>query len=61
MAEYTALEEIRIQKLEEMRAEGIDAFPTRANRTHMSADAIAAFEAKENEEVEVSVTLAGRL
>ena len=61
MAEYTALEKVRIEKLEELRAEGIEAFPTRAKRTHMSTDAISEFESNEKDEVEVKVTLAGRL
>ena len=61
MAEYSALEKIRIQKIEELRAEGIETFPTRAKRTHMSTEAISEFEAKENDDVEVKVTLAGRL
>ena len=67
MAEYTSLEKIRLQKLEELRAEGIDAYPTRSKRTHTSAEAIAAFEAAESEGAssgsmpEVHVTLAGRI
>ena len=61
MAEYNSLEKIRLQKLEELRAEGIEAYPTRAKRTHMSTEAIAEFEAKETAGVEVKATLAGRL
>ena len=67
MAEYTSLEKIRLQKLEELRAEGIEAYPTRANRTHTSKAAIAAFEVAESEGAssgsmpEVRVTLAGRI
>jgi len=61
MAEYNSLEKIRLQKLEELRAEGVEAYPTRAHRTHMSVDAIAEFEAKEKDEVEVRVTLVGRI
>ena len=61
MAEYNALEKVRIEKLEELRAEGVEAFPTRAKRTHMSTEAISEFEVKEKDEVEVKVTLAGRL
>ena len=61
MAEYTPLEKIRLQKLEELRAEGVEAFPTRARRTHMSTEAISEFEQKENDNVEVKVTLAGRI
>ncbi len=61
MAEYNTLEKIRLQKLEELRAEGIEVYPTRAKRTHLSTEAIAEFEAKEKEGVEVKATLAGRL
>ena len=61
MAEYNSLEKIRLQKLEELRAEGIEAYPTRAKRTHLSAAAIAEFVAKEAENVEVKATLAGRI
>ncbi|MEK6753997.1 MAG: lysine--tRNA ligase [Chloroflexota bacterium] len=61
MAEYNSLEKIRLQKLEELRAEGVEAYPTRATRTHTSAQAIAAFEAGEANTVEVKATLAGRI
>jgi len=66
MAEYNQLEKIRLQKLEELRAEGIETYPTRAKRTHMSTAAIAEFVAKEDAssglaDVEVRATLAGRI
>ena len=67
MAEYSSLEKIRIEKIEELRAEGIEPFPTRAGRTHTSAEAIAAFEQAEKvagkgqTPAEVKVTLAGRI
>jgi lysyl-tRNA synthetase class 2 len=67
MAEYTNLEKIRLQKIEELRAEGIETYPTRAQRTHTSAQAIAEFEAAEKEVAtgsttsEVKVILAGRI
>jgi lysyl-tRNA synthetase class 2 len=61
MTEFTSLEQIRLQKLEELRAEGIEAYPTRAQRTHTSAEAIAEFEAAEKEDREVRLTLAGRI
>lgn len=64
MAEYTSLEKIRLQKLEDLRAEGVETYPTRAERTHTSAQAIAEFEAAEKESDsprEVKVTLAGRI
>jgi len=61
MPEYSALEKVRLQKLEELRAEGIEAYPTRAQRTHTSAQAIAEFEAAEKDNQEVKATLAGRI
>jgi lysyl-tRNA synthetase class 2 len=66
MAEYNQLEKIRLQKLEELRAEGVETYPTRAKRTHMSTEAIAEFEAQENASsgsagVEVKATLTGRI
>jgi len=60
MAEYNSLERIRLQKIEELRAAGVEPYPTRAERTHTSAEAIAAFEAAQ-EGTEVRVTLAGRI
>ena len=67
MPEYSSLEKIRLQKLKELRAEGIEPYPTRATRTHTSAQAIAEFEAAEKGGLagstsgEVKVTLAGRI
>ncbi len=66
MPEYTSLEKVRLEKIEELRAEGIEPYPTRAERTHTSAQAIAAYEAAEKqagegETPEVKATLAGRI
>src|SRR5512138_3652741 len=61
MAEYNSLEKVRLQKLEELRAEGIEAYPTRAHRTHTSVEAIAELEAAEKESREAKLTLAGRI
>ncbi len=61
MPEYTSLEKIRLQKIEELHAEGIETYPTRAERTHTSAQAIAEFEAAEKDGREVQATLAGRI
>ena len=66
MPEYTALEKIRLEKIEELRAEGIEPYPTRAERTHTSAQIIAEFEAAEKQAAdgaspEVKGTLAGRI
>jgi lysyl-tRNA synthetase, class II len=66
MPEYTSLEKIRLEKIEELRAEGIEPYPTRAERTHTSAQIIAEYEAAERqagdgETPEVQATLAGRI
>ncbi len=67
MTEYSSLEKIRIEKLEALRKEGFEPYPTRAERTHTSADALEAFQAAEKNlpegqpPSEVKVTLAGRI
>ncbi len=61
MAEHTSLEKIRLQKIEDLRAEGIEPYPTRAQRTHTSAQAIAEFESAEPSGAEVKAALAGRI
>jgi len=66
MPEYTPLEKIRLEKIDELRAEGIEPYPTRAERTHTSMQIIAEFEAAEKgaaegETIEVKATLAGRI
>jgi len=61
--EYSNLEKIRLEKLETLRAEGIEPYPTRADRTHLNKDAIAAFEKLESagSDDELKVILVGRL
>jgi lysyl-tRNA synthetase class 2 len=61
--DLSKLEQIRLEKIEQLRDEGVEPYPSRAERTHTSADAIAAFEAIENdEEAEpIQATLAGRI
>ena len=61
MPEYSSLERIRLEKIEALRKEGIEPFPTRAERTHTSTQASAAFEAAEKDGVEVRAALAGRI
>jgi lysyl-tRNA synthetase class 2 len=62
MAEYTSLEKIRLQKIEQLRQEGVDPYPTRAERTHTNLEAITAFEkGGEVSGTEIQVTLAGRI
>jgi len=61
--ELSELEKIRLKKVFELRAAGIEPYPTRAHPTHSSQEAIAAFEAAEKQPgaPPVEVTLAGRL
>ncbi|HEX7620063.1 MAG TPA: lysine--tRNA ligase [Anaerolineales bacterium] len=67
MTEYTSLEKIRLEKIEALRKEGVEPYPTRAQRTHTSAQAIAAFETAEKgapegqSPAEVKITLTGRI
>jgi len=64
MADYNNLEKVRLQKIEELRGQGVEPYPTRAERTHTRAAAVAEFEATEAEgaaAVEVKATLAGRI
>jgi len=61
--EFSELEEQRLNKLEKLREQGIEPYPTRSHKSHSNADAIAAFEKAETEGTSetVEVTLAGRL
>ncbi|NTW08743.1 MAG: lysine--tRNA ligase, partial [Anaerolineaceae bacterium] len=64
--ELTALEINRLEKLERLRAKGIEPFPTRTVRTHTSQSASRLFEAAETvaqdeQPQPVKVALAGRL
>lgn len=60
--ELTELERQRVQKLERLRARGIEPYPRRVKRTHAIAEAIAAFEAVEEAGEEgPRVAVAGRL
>jgi lysyl-tRNA synthetase class 2 len=64
MEELTSLEKNRLDKLERLRANGIEPYPTRATRTHTSQSATHLFEAAEakGEPVPpVKVSVAGRL
>lgn len=61
MAEYTSLEKIRLEKVAQLRQEGVEPYPTRAERTHTSTQAITAFERAEKEGGEVQATLTGRI
>jgi len=61
--ERSDLEQSRFEKLQRILDAGIDAFPARSHVTHSTQEAIAAFEASEAEgkELDIKVTLAGRL
>jgi lysyl-tRNA synthetase class 2 len=67
MAEYSSLEKVRLEKIAQLKAEGIDPFPHRSQRTHTSLQAIAALEASEKTSEPgiipetVIATLAGRI
>jgi lysyl-tRNA synthetase, class II len=67
MPGYTSLEKIRLEKIEQLRRENVEPYPTRAERTHTSLAAIKAFEASESNvsagqpPAKVEVILAGRL
>lgn len=66
---FTDLEKIRVEKVQRMRANGIEPYPTRANPTHTIAEAIQALEAAEADPsadasadpTPAQVTVAGRL
>lgn len=45
--ELTELEQLRVEKLERLRASGVEAYPRRVKRTHTIAEALAALEAAE--------------
>jgi lysyl-tRNA synthetase class 2 len=64
MTEYNSLEKIRLEKIKELRAEGVEPYPTRSERTHTSAQAIAEFEAAEKKTAEgefPELVLTGRI
>ncbi|MBG7609540.1 MAG: lysine--tRNA ligase [Anaerolineae bacterium] len=62
-ATITNLERVRLEKAETLRAEGIDPYPPRAERTHTSKQAISTFEQVEatGQAEPVKATLVGRL
>ncbi len=66
MNEFSSLEQNRLEKLERLRQDGIEPYPTRAERTHTSREAIRKFEAAEaaaqgGEIAPVKAAIAGRL
>lgn len=61
--QYSNLEKIRLNKIERLRAEGIEPYPTRAERTHTNREAIRLYEQAEaaGSSDPVPATLVGRL
>jgi lysyl-tRNA synthetase, class II len=62
-SERTKLELTRLEKIDNLKAQQIEPYPTRAERTHTSQEAIRAFEEAEEGQSEspVQPTLVGRL
>ena len=62
--EYNELEKIRLEKIHQMRAEGREPYPTRANRSHTADAAIKSFELGEKPDASPFngvITVTGRL
>ncbi|MHC1782653.1 MAG: lysine--tRNA ligase [Anaerolineaceae bacterium] len=57
--ELNDLEKVRLEKVQEMRSQNIEPYPTRARQTHNTRDAIEVFQRDETNPPEM--TLAGRL
>jgi len=49
MTDYNQLEKIRLEKLKDLREQGVEPYPRRAERTHTAAQAVRAFTALEEE------------
>ncbi len=60
MTKWSELESVRLRKLEQMRAEGFEPYPRRAQRTHTTVAAIEAFEAAPETQAP-EATVVGRL
>ena len=61
-AKYSNIEQNRLEKIERLRSLGVEPYPTRAERTHTSQQAIAEFEQAEQTAAQpVQATLVGRL
>ena len=62
-AEYSNLEKVRLEKLERLRAQGIEPYPNSAERTHTNLEAIQAFEQAEaaGEGEAIAAILVGRI
>ena len=63
MADYTNLEEVRLEKIAKLKELGIDPYPRRVDRTHSVQEVIDLFMAGEgsSEEIEIQAVLVGRI
>jgi lysyl-tRNA synthetase class 2 len=64
MRDFSELERIRLAKLERLRAAGMEPYPTRAERSHTSVEALAAYAAQTPADPHIAAgayTVAGRL
>lgn len=61
MSELSDLERIRLEKLQKLRERGHEPYPHRVERTHLSQDAIKAFDDDEDEGKELRARVAGRI
>lgn len=63
MAEYSNLEKIRLEKLEELRESGVEPYPRRVERTHTIAEAVEEFLSQEDGsgDQKVQAALTGRI
>jgi lysyl-tRNA synthetase class 2 len=61
--EYSNLEKIRLEKVEQLREQGIEPYPAQSERSHSTQEAIAAFEVVEAKggETAVQATVVGRI
>ena len=64
--EFSPLEQVRLEKIHRLRAQGIEPYPARSNRSHTSLQAVQAYQAAEAEAAQaqvadIPVVLAGRL
>ena len=61
--EYSNLEKVRLEKVDQLREQGIDPYPAHSERSHTNQEVIQAFEDNESSGVDQSVeaTLVGRI
>lgn len=62
-SDHSKLEQTRIEKLEKLKEQGVDAYPAISERTHTSQEAIQAFKTREGEDNSeaIQATLVGRI